>query len=142
MQGAGTITDANDPTSTVTDLAIGVNVFAWTVSNGPCANGITNDQVSIVVFDENTVGANAGPDQELCTPANTVNLQGSGVSAPSTGTWTLISGTGTIVDPNDPNTLVSGLSVGENIFEWAVDNGPCAMQHHGSVSIFVFDANN
>ncbi|MBK9287945.1 MAG: gliding motility-associated C-terminal domain-containing protein [Flavobacteriales bacterium] len=143
VQGAGTITDANDPTSTVTDLAIGVNVFAWTVSNGPCANGITNDQVSIVVFDENTVGANAGPDQELCTPANTVNLQGSGVSAPSTGTWTLISGTGTIVDPNDPNTLVSGLSVGENIFEWAVDNGPCANGNTtDQVSIFVFDANN
>ena len=143
VQGAGTITDANDPTSTVTDLAIGVNIFAWTVSNGPCANGITTDQVSIVVFDENTVGANAGPDLELCTPASTVNLQGSAVAAPSTGTWTLISGTGTIADPTDPNTLVSGLSVGENIFEWAVNNGPCA---NGSttdqVSIFVFDAGN
>ncbi len=143
VQGAGTITDANDPNTTVTDLAIGVNVFAWTVSNGPCANGITTDQVNIVVFDENTAGANAGPDQELCTPASTTNLQGSAVTAPSTGSWTLVSGTGTIADANDPNTAVSGLSVGENIFEWTVDNGPCA---NGSttdqVSIFVFDANN
>ena len=121
-------------------LVVGENIFQWTVDNGPCANGLTTDQVSITVFDENTAGANAGPDQELCTPTSTTNLQGSAVAGPSTGSWTLISGTGTIADPNDPNTLVSGLSVGENIFEWAVDNGPCANGNTtDQVSIFVFD---
>jgi gliding motility-associated-like protein len=143
VQGAGVITDPADPNTTVTGLAVGENIFVWTVSNGPCAGGLTFDQVSILVFDENTLGANAGPDQELCAPASTTTLTGSAYAFPATGTWTLVSGTGVIADPTDPNTSVSGLTVGENIFQWTVNSGPCA---NGTttdlVSIFVFDVAN
>ncbi len=143
VQGSGTVTDQNDPASTVTGLAVGENIFVWTVSNGPCAGGLTTDQVSIFVYDDNTLGANAGPDQELCTPTSSTNLEGSPYSFPSAGTWTLVSGSGTIADPTDPNTLVTGLAVGENIFQWTIDNGPCANGiSTDQVSIFVFDAAN
>ncbi|MFM9972927.1 MAG: PKD domain-containing protein, partial [Burkholderiales bacterium] len=143
VSGSGSITDVNDPQTSVTGLAVGANVFAWTVSNGPCANPITTDEVTIFLFDENNPGANAGPDQELCTPASSTNLAGSAVIFPAVGTWTLVGGTGSITDPNDPNSEVTGLSVGANIFEWTVSNGPCANGiTTDQVSIFVFDANN
>ncbi len=143
VSGQGTITDANSPNTTVTDLAVGVNVFRWTVDNGPCANGTTTDEVSLLLFDLNNQQADAGPDQSLCTPNTSTTLAGSGVTLPAQGTWTLISGSGTITDPNDPNTTVTDLAIGENIFQWTVDNGPCATSGTtDQVSIFVyFDEN-
>ncbi|MBL7953302.1 MAG: gliding motility-associated C-terminal domain-containing protein [Flavobacteriales bacterium] len=143
ISGSGTITDANAPNTTVTDLGVGDNIFAWTVDNGPCANGITTDQVSILLFDLNNTPANAGVDQELCTPNTSTNLTGSAVTFPAVGTWTLVSGGGTIVDVNSPNSAITGLPVGENVFQWSVDNGPCETGGgFDQVSIFVFDENN
>ena len=141
--GSGSITDPNAPNTTVTDLGVGENVFAWTVDNGPCANGTTDDEVSIFLFDLNNVPANAGADQELCTPNTSTNLAGSPVTFPAVGTWTRVSGGGTIVDVNSPTTQVTGLPVGENIFQWTVDNGPCETGGgFDQVSIFVFDEDN
>lgn len=143
VSGAGTITDPSSPTSGVTGLAIGENVFAWTVDNGPCASGITTDQVSIFVFDANNASANAGPDQELCTPTSSTVLAGSAVTFPATGTWSVVSGTAVIANANDPATTVSGLVVGEVVLQWTVDNGPCANGiTTDQVVIQVFDENN
>src|SRR5690606_4215194 len=86
--------------------------------------------------------ADAGPDQDLCTPQTSAALAGSALLGPATGEWTLVSGTGTIVDPTDPNTTVTGLGVGENVFAWTVDNGPCVNAiTTDQVIIRVFDAN-
>jgi hypothetical protein len=143
VSGSGTFADANDPGTVVSGLSVGVNVFRWTLNNGPCANPITQDEVSITLFNSATPPANAGPDQELCTPTLTANLAGSLVSAPATGTWTLVSGSGTIVSPNAPNTQVTGLAVGDNIFRWTVNNGPCpGGSTQDQVRIRVFDQNN
>lgn len=143
VSGTGTIADTHDPASGVSGLSVGANVFAWTVDNGPCANGITTDEVTIFLFDANNPGANAGADQELCTPASTADLAGSSIIFPAQGTWTLVSGSGVIADANDPNSAVSGLAIGENIFQWTVDNGPCANGiTTDQVSILVFDENN
>lgn len=139
VSGQGTITDANAPNTTVTDLGVGENVFAWTVDNGPCANGITSDEVSILLFELNNPAPNAGPDQELCTPTTSTTLQGSSVIFPAQGTWTVVSGGGVFADVNDPNTTVSGLQIGENVFQWTIDNGPCETNGgFDQVSIFLF----
>ncbi len=143
VNGSGTIVDPTSPNSAVTGLAIGENVFAWTVDNGPCPNGTTTDQVSIFVFDENNPVANAGPDQELCTPASTTTLAGSAVTFPATGIWSVVSGSATIVNANSPTTAVTGLGVGEVVLQWTVDNGPCANGiTTDQVTILVFDENN
>ncbi|MBK9147227.1 MAG: hypothetical protein IPM12_05310 [Flavobacteriales bacterium] len=139
VSGQGDITDPTSPITTVTNLAVGINVFRWTVSNGPCANGITQDDVTILLFDLNNPPANAGPDQELCTPQTSTNLAGNSPTVPAFGTWTLINGQGDIADPNDPNTLVTNLAVGENIFQWTIDNGPCETSGSSDlVSVFVY----
>ena len=66
IQGAGTIADPNDPSTVVTDLAVGENIFRWEISNGPCGEP-TIDFVSIFIFNQFNPDADAGADQELCS---------------------------------------------------------------------------
>ncbi|MBL7963022.1 MAG: gliding motility-associated C-terminal domain-containing protein [Flavobacteriales bacterium] len=143
VSGTGLLADATDPNTTVTGLSVGANVFEWTITNGPCPGGLTTDQVTILVFDENNPVADAGPDQQLCTPTTTTAMAGSNVIFPATGTWTLVAGLGTIVDPSSPTSQITGLGVGVNRFRWTVSNGPCSTPlTFDEVEIVVFDANN
>jgi gliding motility-associated-like protein len=140
ISGSGVFSDENDPLSTVSGLSVGENIFEWTVVNGACPSGTTSDQVSIFVFDENHAVANAGADQELCTPVGSISLNGNSLTAPATGQWLLLSGSATILDSSDPNTTVSGLGVGENVFRWTIDNGPCGASTNDIVSITVYSS--
>ena len=119
ISGSGTFADAGSPTTSVSNLAAGVNTFAWTISNGTCAPSA--DEVSITVEESPTIGF-AGNDQTIC--ATTATLAG---NTPTTGTgiWTLISGSGTFADASSPTTSVSNLSVGVNTFAWTISNGTC-----------------
>jgi gliding motility-associated-like protein len=137
ISGTGTFADANDPATTVSGLSIGANVFRWTIINGPC--GDTEDDVVITLFDEDQPAANAGGDQQICTPTNSVTLQGSVVTFPAVGTWVFVSGTGTLSDPNSPTATLSGLGVGSVTLQWQVDNGPCGAVTTDEVTINVFD---
>ncbi len=67
--------------------------------------------------------ANAGPDQAICESTSTT-LAGN-VPALGTGTWSLVGGSGTIVDPHNPATQVTNLGYGSNFFRWTVDDGTC-----------------
>jgi gliding motility-associated-like protein len=42
------------------------------------------------------------------------------------GTWTLVSGTGSIVSPNNPASFVLGIDTGISVFRWTVINGQCS----------------
>ncbi len=143
IQGSGTITEPTSPSTTITGLSVGETIVQWTVSNGPCANSITSDQISLFLFDQNQAPANAGPDQFICTPTTSTTLTGNAVTFPATGQWVLLSGTGTISNPNNPITTVSGLSIGANTFQWSINDGPCAVGFTSDVvTIFVYDENN
>lgn len=143
VSGSGTITNPTSSTTTITGLTVGETVVDWTVNNGPCPNTITSDQVTILMYDQNQGDADAGEDQFLCTPTTSTNLVGNPITFPAIGTWTLIAGTGTIADIHDPNTAITGLSIGQNTFQWSIDNGPCANGNTTDVvNIFVYDANN
>jgi gliding motility-associated-like protein len=143
VQGTALFADAHSPTTVVSALGVGVNILRWTVSNGPCESGISFDEMSITIYDQANPVADAGPDQSICTPTSSTVMSGSGIILPAAGTWSLVSGSGTIADPHSPTTSISGLSVGENIFQWSVENGPCANSSTSdTVSIFVYDAAN
>lgn len=107
ISGAGTITTPSSPTSTVTGLALGANVFQWTISNPPCGTSFT--QVTITNTGGPTTSA-AGSNQTVC--GTTATLAG---NAPTTGTgnWTLVSGTGTITTPSSPTSGITGLEWGQ-----------------------------
>jgi len=73
-----------------------------------------------------SVFANAGPDQTIISPVSSVNLDGSASTGVITDyTWTFVSGPGTpaIATPNAVSTQVTGLSVGDYIFQLSVNSG-------------------
>jgi len=120
VSGSGTITSPSSPSSGVTGLGVGANVFQWTISNSPCSSS------SSTVTITNTGGPTtsiAGANQIVC--ATTATLNGN-TALVGTGLWTLISGSGTITSPSSPNSGVTGLGTGSNVFQWTISNAPCA----------------
>jgi len=67
------------------------------------------------------VVADAGADQSICTSSTTLNAG----TIVGTGTWTVVSGSGTFADPNSNSTAVTGLTGGINEFQWTVSNSLC-----------------
>ncbi|MDO9001721.1 MAG: DUF2341 domain-containing protein, partial [Bacteroidota bacterium] len=64
----------------------------------------------------------AGPNQTICISSATMaaNTPTAGV-----GTWSLISGTGTISNSLSPNSSITALGLGDNVFEWTITSGTC-----------------
>ncbi len=83
--------------------------------------GYCNATQVITVF-RNPSPSNAGPDQTVAVNNTTL-----AATAPAfgTGTWSVIAGTGTFSNVNNPAATVTGLSPGINTFRWTVTNGPC-----------------
>jgi len=105
-------------------LCIGTTVFQWTVDDG---GSITTDQMTITVHDATMANADAGPDTiTVIAPQTSAFLSGSPTPIyPATCWWSWVQGSGVVVDPNDPNTSVGGLTIGGNILLWTFGNGPC-----------------
>ncbi len=119
VSGTGTITNPSSPTSGLTGLGIGNDVFAWTISNAPCP--VSTSQVTITVGAPTTV-SNAGPNQTVCGTTATL---GGNIALVGTGTWSLISGSGTITNPSSPTSGVTGLGAGANVFQWSISSANC-----------------
>ncbi|MBI2269750.1 MAG: hypothetical protein HYU69_05260, partial [Bacteroidetes bacterium] len=133
VSGAGTITTPSSPSSGVTGLGTGANVFQWTIANPPCAS--SSSTVTVTVVDAPTA-SNAGTNQSVC--GTTATLAGNTPSS-GTGTWTLVSGAGTITTPSSPSSGVTGLGAGANVFQWTIANSPCASSS-STVTVTVIDA--
>jgi hypothetical protein len=118
ISGSGSITTPSSPSSGVTGLGVGANTFRWTLPNGVC----TDSQDDVIITSHAFTAANAGPDQTVCT--TTATLAGN-TPATGVGTWSLISGSGSVTNPNTPNSGVTGLGVGANTFRWTLPNGDC-----------------
>ncbi len=121
VNGIATITDANDPMSTITGIAAGTNAtLKWTVTNGTCSafdNVILQNDAQPIVSNQ--------PNQILCNTSSFTMTQ----STPNVGTgiWTLVSGTATINTPNLPTTIISGVAPGTSAtVKWTVSNGTCS----------------
>ncbi|MEZ4739674.1 MAG: hypothetical protein R2818_10080 [Flavobacteriales bacterium] len=71
--------------------------------------------------------ANAGADQNVSDPPGSAQLSGSAPIHPGTCIWTIVAGTGTFSNANDPNATVSFLGMGTNVIQWTCDNGPCGV---------------
>ncbi|MFN5318707.1 MAG: tandem-95 repeat protein [Bacteroidia bacterium] len=119
VSGSGIISDAANPSTSISGLATGDNIFQWNINNSICP--VSSDQVVITRFIAPQT-PNAGADQQICSDA----AQLSAVFPPiGTGSWTVISGSSTITEPSNPTSGLSSLSLGENILRWTVSNGTC-----------------
>jgi len=119
VSGTGTFVNGSSPTTTVNGLAAGANTFKWTISNGSCTP--KSDDVIITVSSPPNAGA--GIDQTICTTS--VALSGNAAGTGVTGTWTLLSGTGTIMQPSLNSTAVTALGTGTNLFIWTLTKTGC-----------------
>ncbi len=117
ISGNGTFTNPNEYNSDVSDIAIGNNIFRWTVYTNEC-----NAQDDITVLND-SISANAGEDQTVFHPYTYLNAD---LPANSSGIWNINTGSGTFTDANQPDTYVDNLSVGENTFTWTVNNANCS----------------
>lgn len=117
--GDGTFDDASSLTATYTpgagDIAAGtVTLTLATGATATCPS--VSDDVVITITPLPTT-ADAGPDKTVCGPTT---LEGN-VPAVGTGTWTIVSGTGGILDdPSDPASGFTGNSGEVYVLEWTI----------------------
>jgi hypothetical protein len=119
MSGSGNIQSPNNSTSLVSGLGFGPNAFVWTISNGVCNS--TSDTL-ILSRDTQSSQAFAGPDKQICGPNTSMagNLPSVG-----NGLWTVLSGSGVLSNPNQPNATISGMNLGTTALVWTITNGTC-----------------
>lgn len=109
--------DSTDKNTAVSFGAAGNYSLIWTGSSGPCS---ISDTVDIEV--SNAAYADAGPDQVVCNSAALLNAV-----TPDSGTavWSVLSGGGSLINSILPNSGVTNLSPGNNLFLWTVTDGNC-----------------
>lgn len=120
--GNATFVDDTDALTQVDDLAFGENILQWAFTD---INGTSVDSVLVVAYDTTIVFA--GVDTLLALPNTSYQLGATLPPPPVTCYWTFLQGAGVIVDPTDPYTIVSGLNLGDNIFQWNCSIGPCGV---------------
>ena len=117
ISGNGTVTNPAQPGAQVTGLSAGLNVFQWTVTQGPCSD---SGQVNITAFAPVTAPTLSG--DSICNQQYTLN-------APPVvngyGFWRSVSGNLQFDDPFLNTATVSDLVGGSNLLDWVVVNGPC-----------------
>ncbi|QHS58920.1 HYR-like domain-containing protein [Chitinophaga agri] len=108
--------------SAVINVPAGVVVDAvWTITNGLCS---TTDTVRLTNYAMPS-NADAGPNQTHCD--DDMFIMSANVPSPATarGMWTIVSGTATIIDPNNPSTTVRVASGQTVTLRWTITNGTC-----------------
>lgn len=120
VSGPGTITftpDVNAPAATATASQYGAYVVRWTETNGICTSSS-----DITVAYERL--AAAGAAQNLCGTLS-ATLAGN-TPAAGTGTWTKVSGPGTVSfspNANTPGATATVSAYGTYILKWTIANG-------------------
>jgi hypothetical protein len=117
---AGTITNANSASTSVTGLTEGIYTFQLQVTDNNGATGANTVQITVLAANI-TPTANAGIDKSITLPINTINLSGSGMDPDgiiSSYDWAQISGppSGSIANSKIASTSVTGMV--EGVYEF------------------------
>jgi len=111
------IVDPSSSTTLVTNLAQGINTFAWTVTDNGCEGTAT------VQITSNYFTAVAGPNQVVTVNNAVMAAQLPDVTA--SGVWSVFSGSGNIANVTNPTEPVTNLGFGVNTFRWTVSWNSC-----------------
>ncbi|MDQ6763759.1 MAG: hypothetical protein M3015_14180 [Bacteroidota bacterium] len=126
---SSTISNSNNATTNVTGLAQGTYAFELKVTDNGGASSVDTVQITVNTAANIPPVADAGSDQSITLPANSVTLAGTGTDADGNVTnylWRKVSGplSGTITNVNNAATTVTGMAQGIYSFELKVtDNG-------------------
>ena len=97
-----------------------------TAPSNECLDVTVTDDIGCTATDQVCIGIIDVPaafsltNDQIC--ADPYTLTGPALNLGETGIWTVISGSGAFDDATDPGTDVSGLTLGDNIFEWTITN--------------------
>lgn len=117
ISGTGQLFNSLNPNAIVADMLPGNREVKWVVTNGVC---VSRDSVNIF---RDAVVADAGPDDTICDISN-YTLAGNNPN-PKNGEWKVLIGAGSFVDSSMHNTIINGLTAGENILTWSIFNDTC-----------------
>lgn len=117
--GTGNFSNLNDPNASISNLSVGLNSLIWTVTVPGCPT--VQDTIDINVSASVSV-ADAGTSQQVCN--NNANLSANNPTV-GVGVWSLVSGSGSITDVNSNTSAVTGLGLGNNVFEWTISAAGC-----------------
>ncbi|MFA0964662.1 Calx-beta domain-containing protein [Roseivirga sp. BDSF3-8] len=119
-----TFADANNPVTTVNNLAAGANTLTWTITRGGCSS---NAQVTLTNNQVNTVAqiTSPGSDSEVCNNTISLTAGAADTSNGESGQWSGPSGV--IFNPtaSSASVTVSNLLPGDNVFVWTISKGGC-----------------
>ncbi|MFP4845429.1 PKD domain-containing protein, partial [Winogradskyella sp. PE311] len=158
--GLVVIDSPNNPQTTLSNIPDDVGndglddvyILTWTVSNNPPPSDPPSptdpflppslcspqaDTVTITFTGPPPSEAIAGPDQEFCDESNI--FLGATDLVEGIGTWSQTGGDPTginIASPNNPNSLVTGLSAGVYEFTWTAVGGGCTLEDTVEIIIF------
>lgn len=126
---SGGLTNFDNPAlsnAVATMIDFGTDTLQWTITNGACS---TTDYLLITAAEP--VSAEAGDYQVVCAD-DALLIARSLVNG--AGVWSVVTGGGSLADPTNDSTSVTGLPVGNTLFLWTVTNGPCSASDTVSVN--------
>ncbi|KAF2326440.1 PKD domain-containing protein [Flavobacterium ginsenosidimutans] len=122
ISGVGnyTISDIHDPNAVFTFTYSGYYIFRWTVDADICGQAFDDINLTIGIPPH---AAAAGPDQNICNNSSVTMAGSTYDSFFELGQWSVLTGAPNqplIVDPSNPNTVITGLVAGTYTFRWTI----------------------
>ena len=121
IAGDGKIENPNSNETLVSGLSNKrTNVIRWEVYSPQCSNSIDVQVIS------HSLHALVDAGEDGMSTTGSFRLSARVVNDSNiTGTWSVVGGEGTIEDPNNPNTIVTGLATGINTLRWTLTGYEC-----------------
>ncbi|MBX7095033.1 MAG: HYR domain-containing protein, partial [Flavobacteriales bacterium] len=121
--GAATVTQTDvTGLSSGSTFPIGTTTLQFTATDGAGNTSVCSFDVTVEAAPSPAV---ASGDVALCDTVSSVTLTATNPSN-GTGTWSILSGSGSLSNPGSSTTTLDGITVGTTTVIWTVSNGTCA----------------